>query len=102
MVGGRELGLPTIGDGYGRGGIGGGGGVFHLIPEHSHTVHHEQTHYGYVSDRGEAPLGASVPEMVETVELIPGGDAGGGKGGGNGENVGVGGCIQARKLRRRY
>ena len=38
MSGGQDLGLPTIGDGNVGDGIGGGGDVCHLLPEHSCVV----------------------------------------------------------------
>ena len=98
-VSGWELVIPTIDDGSGGGKLGGGGDIFHLPPEHSHTFHHDQNNYGYVSCGGVTPWGAGVPAVVVTRELGPVGDAGSGKCGGN---IGYGGrWIQAIRLRRR-
>ena len=104
MEGVRYLDLPIIGDVNGIGGIGGFGDVCCVPPEHSCTVHREQTHYGSVSGFGAAPWGAGVPEVVVTVCLGHGRDVRGGKFGinvgGGGVEV-IGGCILARRLRRK-
>ena len=83
------MGLPTIVNCNGEGGVGGGGYVCRPPPEHSCTVRCDHTHYGYVSGGGAAPWGAGVPEVVVTEDLVSVGYAGGSKVDGNGGDVGV-------------
>ena len=64
--GGQELGVPTIGDGDGGGEIGVGGYICFPLPQHSHTVHCYQTHYGSVSGGRVSPWGTGVPDVVIT------------------------------------
>ena len=74
------MGLPTFGDGNGGDGLGGGGDVYSLRPEHSHIVHFNQRHHGYVYGGGVAPWVTGVPEVAISVELGlgPGRDEGSG------------------------
>ena len=77
---GQDLGLPTIGNGNDGGGLGGGGYLCHLPPEHRRTVNHNQIHYGSVYGVKTAPWGMGVPEVAVTGDIGPGGYAVGGKG----------------------
>ena len=72
-AGGRELGLSTFGNNYGRGGFIGDGYVCCLPSEHCHKVHRNHTHYGYVSGIVAAPWGAGVTSVVRKGELGTGG-----------------------------
>ena len=73
-AGGRELGLTNSGDGDGGGGLGGCGDICLPLPEHSRTVHYDQTHYGSVSGREADTWGAGVPLVVGTGDIGPGRD----------------------------
>ena len=86
-AGGRELGLPTIGDGGSDGGHEGGRDVFLPLPEQSFTVHYDHTHYESVSDSDALPWGAGVPAAMGTGGNVPGGKTGRVKGGGNGGGI---------------
>ena len=66
----------------------------------SRIVYCNHKHYGSVSSGGAAPWSKGVPAVVGTVQLVPVGDAVGGKGGrygGYGE-----GSRQSRLRRRGY
>ena len=85
------MGLPTFVRGYGGGRLGVGRYVCLPPPEHSCTVHFDQTHYGSLYGSVAAPWVIGVPEVVVRGEPGPGGHSVGIKGGINGGDVGGGG-----------
>ena len=75
----QELAVPPNDDVDIRGGLGGGGDIHHTPPEHRHTFHCDQKHYGSMSGSGAAPWGAGIPAVVGIGYSGPRGDAGGEK-----------------------
>ena len=54
-AGGRELGIPTFGNGDGGSSLEGGGSICSLPTENICKVNRDKTHYGYISGGGPAP-----------------------------------------------
>ena len=85
------MGVPPTGGVNGKDGPSGFGYLCSPPPEHSHTVHFNQAHYGPVSGGRATPRDKGVKEAVVAVVSGTGGDADGGSVSGTGGEL-VCGC----------
>ena len=82
------MGVPPSSRGNIRGRSAGGGDLRRPPPEHSHTVHFYQAHYGPMYSKWTMPRDNDVKSVVRAGGIGPGGDAESGSGGDLGGGMG--------------